>query len=329
MMKLSLHTAIRTFLLFGIVTVFANSIVTAASPVNVVVPGTGVQLMNVGDDFEDPNWGFVTNAPKSSEDIDEKQRMPLGKSTNGRWYEGAKRGYPDVMQWVPTPSGGLPGSEGSLLLKSLNTGIPGKRSNEMHQDDFIANVQYRTGGPIPVSQSPNATTRVYLPPMDEWENRNGPHFAFRAAVETTIKEKSKFIFAPPHDKEEIYWPGLFILRETKRVGGKTVDQVFFRIRADRNGGDFRGPNIDVLGWWTLGLSVTPDGVFHYFAKPGVEELTQDDYLASALPYGYRCESFRTFFYNTVNMDDGHSWSTAFIIDDPKVYVADQPRMAKR
>jgi hypothetical protein len=165
--------------------------------------------------------------------------------------------------------------------------------------------------------------------MEEWEKRNGPHFAFRAAVETTIKEKSKFIFAPPHDKEEIYWPGLFILRETKRVGGKTVDQVFFRIRADRNGGDFRGPNIDVLGWWTLGLSVTPDGVFHYFAKPGVEELTQDDYLASALPYGYRCESFRTFFYNTVNMDDGRSWSTAFIIDDPKVYVADAPRMAKR
>jgi hypothetical protein len=142
-------------------------------------------------------------------------------------------------------------------------------------------------------------------------------------------EKSKFILAPPHEKEEIYWPGLFILRETRRVEGKPVDQVFFRVRSDRNGGDFRGPNIEVLGWWTLGLSFTPDGVVHYFAKPGVDELTNEDYIASSLPYGYRCETFRTFFYNSVNMDDGRSWSTAFIIDDPKVYVADPPRMARR
>jgi len=300
-----------------------------ATPTNVVVPGTGVQLANVGDDFEDSNWGFVANDPKSSEDIDEKQRMPLGKSTNGRWYEGAKRGYPDVMQWVPTPEGGLDGSQGALLLRTLKTGIPGKITNKMHQDDFIANVQYRNGGPIPVSQSPNVTTRVYLPPIEEWEMRNGPHFAFRAAVETTIKEKSKFILGAPHDKEEIYWPGLFVLRETKKVAGKNVDQFFFRVRADRNGGDFRGPDIETMGWWTLGLSFTPDGVVHYFAKPGVEELNANDYIASALPYGYRCETFRTFFYNSVNMDNGKSWSTPVVIDDPKVYVVTQPRMARR
>ena len=313
----------------GLVCCLSLSIAKAAPPLNVVIPGSGEQLMNVGDDFEDSNWGFVPNGPKSSEDIDKNQRMPLGKSTNGRWYEGAKRGYPDVMQWVPTPEGGLPGSQGALLLKTMKTGIPGKVTHEMHQDDFIANVQYRTGGAISVSQSPNVTTRVYLPPMEEWEMRNGPHFAFRAAVETTIMEKSKFPLAPSHEKEEIYWPGLFILRESKKVSGKNVDQVFFRVRSDRNGGDFRGPSIDVLGWWTLGLSFTPDGVVHYFAKPGVEELNRDDYIASALPYGYRCETFRTFFYNSVNMDNGRSWSTAFIIDDPKVYLASPTRMARR
>ncbi len=303
--------------------------VSAAQPINAIVPGTGTQLTQVGDDFEDPNWGFIPNGPKSSEDIDENQRMPLGKSTNGRWYEGAKRGYPDVMQWVPTPEGGLAGSTGSLLLKSLRTGIPGVVTNTMHQDDFIANVQYRTGGTIPVSQSPNCTTRVYLPPIEEWENRNGPHFAYRAAVETTIMEKSKFIFGSPHEKEEIYWPGLFILREKKRVGDKLEDHVYFRIRSDRRGGDFVGPDIKSMGWWTLGMSFTPDGVVHYFAKPGVEDLNEGDYLASALPYGYRCETFRTFFYNSVNMDNGKSWSTAFIIDDPKMYVASPARMARR
>jgi hypothetical protein len=233
------------------------------------------------------------------------------------------------MKRVATPEGGIPGSEGALLLKSLKTGIPGKITNEMHQDDFICNVQYRVGGPIPVSKSPSATTRVYLPPIEEWENRNGPHFAFRAAVKTTIMEPSKFIFAPAHEKDEIYWPGLFILRETKKVDGKIVNNLFFRVRSDRNGGDFRGPDIETTGWWTLGLSFTPDGVVHYFARPGVEDLTREDYIASALPYGYRCETFRTFFYNTVNKDDGKSWSTGFIIDDPKVFVIDSARTASR
>ena len=154
---------------------------------NIIVPGTGVQLTQIGDDFEDEDWGFIPNNPKSSEDIDEKQRMPMGKSTNGRWYEGAKRGHPDIVKRVPTPAGGIKGSEGSLLLKSLQTGIPKTASFKMHQDDFICNVQYRIGGTVRVDQSPNMTTRVYLPPMEEWEKRNGPHFAFRAAVESAIR----------------------------------------------------------------------------------------------------------------------------------------------
>ncbi len=39
--------------------------------------------------------------------------------------EGMKRGQPDLIKRVPTPPGGLPGSQGSLLLRSLSTGIPG------------------------------------------------------------------------------------------------------------------------------------------------------------------------------------------------------------
>ena len=33
---------------------------------------------------------------------------------NGRWYEGMKRGQPDVIKRVPTPAGGLPGSTGRV-----------------------------------------------------------------------------------------------------------------------------------------------------------------------------------------------------------------------
>ena len=63
------------------------------------------------------------------------------------------------------------------------------------------------------------------------------------------------------------------------------------VRANRNGSDFKGPQITTTGWWTLGMSFSADGQVHYYAKPGVEDLTQDDYITSQYPYGYRCERY--------------------------------------
>ena len=87
-----------------------------------LVPGTGTKLTQVGDDFEDETWEYIYNNPKSTRENDKQDRYPAGESKNGRWYEGMKRGQPDVIKWVPTPKGGLPGSHGSLLLQSLYTG---------------------------------------------------------------------------------------------------------------------------------------------------------------------------------------------------------------
>ena len=48
------------------------------------VPCSGIELKQVGDEFEDPNWSYIPNNPKSTEDIDDKQHLPIGKSKNGR-----------------------------------------------------------------------------------------------------------------------------------------------------------------------------------------------------------------------------------------------------
>ncbi len=302
----------------------------AQQATQIIIPGSGTQLTQVGDDFEDPSWAFIPNGAKSSEEIDKQERLPLGKSNNGRWYEGAKRGYPDVCKRVPTPPGGLIGSTGSMLLQTKYTGVPGRISNEVQQDDFICNVQYRVGGALSVSQCPSFTTRVYMPPLEEWENRSGPHFAFRSAIETTKMEKGKFLFSGSHEENEVYWPGLFVLMDfRKNEAGQNERYAYFRVRADRNGGDFRGPDIAVTGWWTLGLSFSSDGIVHYFAHPGVQDLTREDYIASTMPYGYRCERIRTFFYNSINREDGRTWSTPFIVDDPKVFVLYMGRTASR
>ena len=189
-----------------------------ASPVSAqrpVVPGTGAEIVGVADDFEDPQWEYIPQDPKSSEDIDENQRGPMGRSANGLWYEGIKRGHPDVVKRVLTPSGGLPGSEGALLLRSKFTGIPGRPSGQMQQDDFVANVQYRLRRTINISEVPSVTTRVFLPPVAEWEDRSGPHFGFRLALETTAmvdKEVGIGIFKRTVNEmgNEVYWPGMFV-----------------------------------------------------------------------------------------------------------------------
>ena len=103
------------------------------------------------------------------------------------------------------------------------------------------------------------------------------------------------------------------------VGAKK-DGVYIKIRGSRNGGDFRGPQVEELGWWTLGMSFTPDGQVHYYASPGVDDLTADDYVTSQFPYNYRVETFKTFFFNVCTRDDGKTWSTPWVVDDPKVYV---------
>lgn len=298
----------------------------AASPADAqrpVIPGTGSEILGVSDDFEDPNWSFIPNDPKSTEDIDENQRTPLGRSQNGRWYEGIKRGHPDVVKRVDTPSGGLPKSNGSLLMRSLYTGIPGRPSGTMHQDDFICNVQYRMRRKVDISEVPSVLTRVFLPPVAEWEKRSGPHFGFRLALETTAmveKEIGPFKLKRKRMGNEVYWPGLFIEFESEHDSKRTEAYAHFRVRSNRRGGDFRGPQITTTGWWTLGMSVTPDGMVHYYASPGVDELTEDDYITSQLPYNYRAERFRTFFYNICSADDGRRWSTTFVVDDPKVYL---------
>ena len=305
----------------GLVTAISSGLLAPSIASAQVVPGTGSKLTKVGDDFEDEEWGYIYNRPKASRELDERVRSPTGRAKNGRWFESPKRGQPCVVKRVETPEGGLPGSTGSMLMQSLRTGVPGSPSHKLQQDDFLLNVSPRLGGTIPVSQTPNFVVRVWLPPFEEWEDRSGPTFAVRAGVRTTTYKTGGGLFGVGRRAEqEPYWPGMFIQFQSKTDRRYKEDAAFFTVRAQRNGTDFRGPKIEQNGWWTLGMSFTPDGQVHYYASPGVDDLTPDDYLASQYPYGFRCERFNTFFFNVCSGDDGRTWSTRWIIDDPTMYI---------
>lgn len=308
-------------------TLIATSLIACAGAgaAELLIPGTGQKVVQVGDDFEDEKWEYYPNLPKSSENVDDSQRLPGGIAKNGRWYEGIMRGTPEVVKRVATPEGGLPESKGSLLLRSLYTGTPGFPSYRMQQDDFICDVSERLGGSIPVSQQPNVVVRVFMPPVSQWERRSGAHFALRAAIDTMTWQHEKGRYWG----RELYYPGLFVEFETKGTNGQNYDTAYLRIRANEHGHDYKGPQITQTGWWTLGMSFPADGRVQYYAKPGIEDLTEKDLLATHYPYGFRCERFKTFFFNVCNADDGRTWSTPFIIDDPTLYYLQTVQTAKR
>lgn len=271
-----------------------------------LVPGTGELVWQAFDNFEDPNWTFVPNFPKSSNNLDEHTRGPLGKSNNGFWYESQLRGEPDVVRRVDTPPGGIAGSKGALLIQTLNSGVPGYTTSGRQQDDLLANVSKKVGGWMPVSWNPSCTVRVFIPPWEHWEQRTGSSFGFRAGVRGNRGEGI-----------EPYWPGFFIQLVDKP--GTQEDYAVLVIRGRNNGSDFRGPEIHQPGWWTLGMSFTSDGRVHYYASEGVDDLKPEDHIASGYPYGFRCIRFHTFFFNVVSPNDGRTWSTPWIVDDPQVF----------
>ncbi|MBT4159507.1 MAG: hypothetical protein HOD99_11790, partial [Planctomycetaceae bacterium] len=106
----------------------------------VLIPGTGSLIKNGADTFEDENWKWYHRHPKSSREQDERMRSPLGKSNNGLWFEGPKRGTPDVVKRVELPAAGLEGSTHGLLVATLRAGIPGRVTYRMMQDDLIFNM---------------------------------------------------------------------------------------------------------------------------------------------------------------------------------------------
>lgn len=291
------------------------------------VPGRGQKVEQVGDDFEAEDWDYYPNPPKASSNLDKQDRQPAGVSKNNRIYESTYRGQPDIVKRVETPPGGISGSKGALLLQSTLTGVPGFISRKQQQDDLLVNVQTMLGGAIPISNNPSCVVRVYLPPWEQWEKRTGSQFGFRAELETTKTENvrtsfKRFMRGDGMDsvtKVEPYWPGFFIQFHSKH-DGRPEDSAMLLIRAGSRGEEIPGPMITEPGWWTLGMSFTSDGLVHYYAHAGVQPLTEKDHITTQRPYGFTAQRMTTFFFNVVNMDDGRTQSTPWIIDDPTLYL---------
>ncbi len=301
-----------------------------------VIPGTGRKLTDVGDTFEDANWSYSFNVPKASYEQDNQTRDPLGGSSNGRLFESPKRGQPDVIRRFETPDGGIPGSNWCLLMQSLHTGRPGMISGQQQQDDLLVHFNSSVGQSLPVGWNPSVVVRVYIPPFQAWERRTGASFGYRAAVTGIGPKEEKMpgrfgLFGRRGGGGmrmvrgvDQFYPGFFIQLNRKEDTGAEKDTAMLLVRGDSNGMDFNGPVITEPGWWTLGMSFTRDGMCHFYAGAGSDDLTAKDHIASCFPQSVHCQVLNTMFFNVVNIDDGRSWSTPWVIDDPSFFVESQP-----
>ncbi|ADB19291.1 hypothetical protein Psta_4649 [Pirellula staleyi DSM 6068] len=290
-------------------------------PKNLVIPGTGPRVARTGDDFEDEKWVYYPQEPKSSWNIDENVRIPGGVSQNQLWAEGAKRGQPDIVKRVNTPPGGIEGSKGCMMIQTRRSGVPGSSSGVPQQDDLLHNTVARLGRTIPVSWTPNCTCRVYVPAATQWEQRNGSSFGFRAGLQAFNNK----------GRNDEHWPGIFLDMGWELKDNEKKHFVRAIIRADEWGRDLPGPKFEPASWITLGMTFTPDGFSHFFARPGIEDLREEDHLGSYNCYNWRTHTFETYFFNVISMDDGWSWSTPWVIDDAFLHVATppaQPRAAQ-
>ena len=298
-----------------------------------LIPGTGLKIEEMGDDFEDANWKWYTNGPKASRNLDRRERLPAAVSENELWFESTYRGRPDLVRRVGTPLGGPVGSKGSLLICTLNSGVPGRFTRTSQQDDLIFGGGSRFGTFIDVKHQPSFLVHVYLPPWKYWDNITDSSLGIRCDVEgRPWKDLTRQLFTTRiSDRTQTYWPGFFIQfnsPDDKRYNF-TKPAALIIMRADERGEDVVGPEIKQSGWWTFGMSFTPDGRVHYYASPGVDPLTARDRIGSFFPYSNRTRKFNSFFFNVISRNDGKHWSTPWVIDSPYVHVARRSGIARK
>lgn len=311
----------------GVFALLTAGLLAPAAATAQFVPGRGNLVTT--DNFETDKWGMNYNLPKSSKEEDEQVRYPLAVSTNGRWKEGPKRGIPDVVKVIDTPAGGIPGSTKALLIRSKDTGIPGRLSYAQKQDDLVI-----VSNSMGLGNSPSVVARVYLPDWSEWEQRAGVAFGMRVGMQGPFQKIPDANDNPrffrrnrPITVIEPYYPGFFLQYTPKSMSKDGQDSVTVLVRSNEHGQDINGPKITQPGWYTFGMSITPDARVHYYMKPGVDDLTEGDFITSTYPYSIPGTTFNTLFFNICSADDGKSWSTPIVIDDPQIFYGQSPRQA--
>ena len=234
---------------------------------------------------------------------------------------------PTRSKSIPTPPAACAGSQQALLLRTLNSGIPGYA------------LQRRPAG-RPDRQLPRTPPRRH--PRRRTPQLHRPRLpAAGRAVGTALRpavrlprqpvdghhrRKTTGFFSSGSSTEvEPYWPGMWIHfranahqehqgrhglhRRPRRPHGPRLPRPRDRPSSAGGRSACRSPP---TAWCTT----TP--------APASTSSPPPTTSRRSIPYSYTARDFRTYFFDVCNRNDGRTWSTPFVIDDPKLYVVRTP-----
>ncbi len=184
----------------------------------------------------------------------------LGWAGTGFGLSGTQRGAPEVVAVKPNPSQPIGAGQQGLAFNSQDRTTawynqhPEAMNNNVYnspdgegQDDFF----WYAGGWTP-NQTPSVMMHVWLP---------------ASAAYTSLRMTTKYQSGANTVNS---WPGIWLWSDHINLRGPGRPDITV------SSGDTNGDS-----WWTLGLSITPDGDIQYYATPEyVTELTPDHHIGT-------------------------------------------------
>ncbi|HEV7406040.1 MAG TPA: hypothetical protein VGO11_24050 [Chthoniobacteraceae bacterium] len=259
------------------------------------VPGTGVVIDAISDEFEPP-WTF-----------DYQNNL----SSNGFWY-GSFRGAPEILELVTPPGGGDSTSTTALRLRSVDTAdvdYPGA-------EDLVSQFYNTTlfGRAVTFAEEPSYVTWAWFPPISTWpQTVDGSNcFGFRLAA------RDHTLVGPDNANGE-YYPSIWAYRGSDgqgylvaRVGDGYVEDVPIA-------------SLPAGGWYTLGMSWNAQGRTEYYAASGRVALQAGHLLYTDTLSARKMETVPYHFYS-LRFPATSSPSPDFLADRCRVFTRALPRL---
>lgn len=262
------------------------------------LPGTGIKITQLSDDFENPNWSF---------------NYASNISSNGMWY-GSLRGAPEVLNRTTPPAGGIPGQTGALQIRSRdndNDGYP-------QQEDLVTKFHNQLYGRyLQRADQPSFVAHIYMPPYASMQ-KDWSTLGFR--IEARSNQLNPGYYYPSIWLQYYNYGGNYPnnFGVVVRMGDGFASDVYVK----NMGANYAG------GWVSVGISFDELGIGHYYFKEGVLPFTAADkiYDTTMFPGGSNAKMdwiayhFLSIGYNANDPD----LSPDYRIDDVSVYIVPEP-----
>jgi len=213
------------------------------------VLGRTDRLNELCDYFEDTSWSYNPQTEEFYKKL---------------WRGGSGRGIPELLKRVTTPTGGKDGSKYALEICTNETEIY-KDKNLTQEDLLTAEYEQILKRKLTRADQPVFIVRVWLPPFDQWGDQRSFGFRHESFLENGVKDQHYSTIWLVYDRS--MKPKPFF---KYRIG---TNELFYEVYDPRL--------IEQDGWWTIAIAFDKNGFCHYYAHPGVGDLTEKDEMFDA------------------------------------------------